>query len=126
MNIDDDLLQRIARVRKVMGERGIGSLIVYYGGQHNMLRLDPVLLLADYRVIGPAALILGRSGRPLLIVTPKWDEPRARESVSVCDIQAVEESTLAPAIAAAVRELEPPLALVGREVMPLAFSRALN
>ena len=126
VNIDDDLLQRIARVRKVMGERGIGSLIVYYGGQHNMLRLDPVLLLADYRVIGPAALILGRSGRPLLIVTPKWDEPRARESVSVCDIQAVEEPTLAPAIAAAVRELEPPIALVGREVMPLAFSRALN
>ena len=35
-----------------MARRGFGGVIAYYGGQHNMLRTDPILLLADFRVTG--------------------------------------------------------------------------
>ncbi|MFT5540775.1 MAG: hypothetical protein ACI82H_002313, partial [Alphaproteobacteria bacterium] len=63
----------IARVQAAMAEQGIGGLIAYYGGQHNMLRTDPILLLADYRVIGPSALLVPRTGEPQLIVSPAWE-----------------------------------------------------
>ena len=125
MDTKSDLKQRVARVQAVMAERGIGGVIAFYGAQHNMLRLDPVLLLADYRVIGPAALLIPKTGEPSLILTPPWDLPRARETVALSDIGAVEESALAEAIAKAAAKLPPPLALTGREIMSLGFSREL-
>ena len=125
MDTKSDLKQRVARVQAVMAERGIGGVIAFYGAQHNMLRLDPVLLLADYRVIGPAALLIPKSGEPSLILTPPWDLPRARETVALSEISAVEESALAEAIAKAAAKLPMPVALTGREVMPLGFSRDL-
>jgi Xaa-Pro aminopeptidase len=108
-----------------MGQRGIGGLIAFYGAQHNMLRLDPILLLTDYRVIGPTALLIPRSGEPTLIITPSWDLDRAHESVSLRNLRAVEEPALAATIAEEAKRLPEPLALVGQEVMPRGFARQL-
>ena len=116
---------RVSRVQVAMAARGIGGLIAYYGAQHNMLRMDPILLLADYRVIGPAALLIPVSGEPSLILTPPWDLPRAKEAVVLRDVRAVEESALAEAIAKAAVNLPTPIALTGSEVMPLGFAREL-
>jgi Xaa-Pro aminopeptidase len=115
----------IARVQAAMAAQGIGGLIAYYGGQHNMLRTDPILLLADYRVLGPSALLVPRIGEPQLIVTPAWDLARVREQVALRDVSAVDEGGLAAAIAAKASALDAPLALTGREVMPLSFARVL-
>jgi Xaa-Pro dipeptidase len=120
-----DLQMRVAQVQAGMAEQGIGGLIVYYGAQHNMLRTDPILLLADYRVMGPSALLVPRTGEPKLIVSPAWDLARAREQVALSDITAVDETDLAATVAAGASTLEAPLALTGQEVMPLAFARAL-
>lgn len=125
IDLKSDLQQRLGRVQSEMAERGIGTLIAFYGAQHNMLRSDPILLLADFRVIGPGALIIRASGEPTLIVSPPWDLARARETTPLTDVRAVEESQLANAIAEATGNLPKPLALVGREVMPLGFARDL-
>ena len=46
-----------------MRERGLGGLIVYYGGQHNMLRIDQLFYLTDFRTLGPAVLLVPVDGR---------------------------------------------------------------
>ncbi len=120
-----DLGQRVARVQTAMAKRGIGGLIIFYGGQHNMLRLDPILLLADYRVMGPSVLVVPRTGEPGLIVTPHWDLDRARDTCPWRDITAVPETHLAEAVARSSSKLDQPLAIVGREVMPIAIARSL-
>jgi Xaa-Pro aminopeptidase len=120
-----DLQQRLAKVQAAMAERGIGGVIAYYGAQHNMLRLDPILLLADYRTLGPTALLIPKSGEPSLIITPSWDLDRARDSVPFGNVSAVEEQALAGAIAEAAKALPQPIALIGQEVMPRGFAREL-
>jgi Xaa-Pro dipeptidase len=75
--------------------------------------------------MGPSALLVPRDGEPKLILTPAWDLARAREQVSLANVTAVEESALPAAIARAAKTLPQPLALVGREVMPLGIARAL-
>jgi Xaa-Pro aminopeptidase len=120
-----ELQQRLAKVRAAMAERGIGGVIAYYGAQHNMLRLDPILLLADYRTLGPTALLIPKSGEPSLIITPSWDLDRARDSVPFGNVSAVEEQALAGAIAEAAKALPQPIALIGQEVMPRGFAREL-
>ncbi|HTI88416.1 MAG TPA: Xaa-Pro peptidase family protein [Alphaproteobacteria bacterium] len=125
VDIASDLQRRVGRVQGAMAQAGIGGLIVFYGAQHNMLRMDPILLLADYRVMGPSALLVPRDGAPKLVLTPTWDLARAREQVKLKDVTAVEEAALAGAIANAAKSLPQSLALVGREVMPLGIARAL-
>lgn len=124
--LEKDLAARLARVQAEMAKRGFGGLIAYCGGQHNMLRMDPILLLADFRVLGPSALIIPTQGEPSLIVTPAWDRARATESTPLKDVTAVDEPRLAMAIAAAAKKPPQPLALTGSEVMPIGFARALE
>jgi Xaa-Pro aminopeptidase len=87
--------------------------------------MDPILLLADYRVIGPAALVIPKTGEPILVLSPPWDLPRAKETLLLADVRAVEEAALPAAIADAAKGLPQPVALTGQEVMPLGFARAL-
>jgi Xaa-Pro aminopeptidase len=122
---ESDLQQRLAKVQSAMAARGIGGVIAYYSAQHNMLRLDPLLLLADYRALGPSALLIPKSGAPSLIVTPAWDLDRARDSAGVKNPRAVEEAGLAGAIAQEAKQLPAPLALIGQDVMPRGFARQL-
>lgn len=121
-----DLQFRLDRVRQVMRAKSFESLIVYYGAQHNMLRLDPLLLLADFRVVGPSVMLLGLEGKPKLIITPSWDLERARDAVAIADVAATDESQLAGTVAEATRSLKHPIAVVGRDVMPLGFARELD
>ena len=120
-----DLQARLAKVQAAMAARGIGGVIAYYGAQHNMLRLDPILLLADYRALGPTALLIPKSGAPSLIVSPVWDYDRARDTASISDVTAVEEAKLAGAIAQAAKKLPAPVALIGQDVMARGFARQL-
>jgi Xaa-Pro dipeptidase len=118
-----ELTDRIARVQARMAARGIGGLIVYFNGQHYMLRFNPLLYLSDYKTLGPAVLLLPRAGEPALLVSPDWDLSRARESVPFATVKGVAMPALAQVAGAMAKELPPPLVIAGREHMTVAFAR---
>jgi Xaa-Pro dipeptidase len=120
----DDLSRRIARVQARMRERGLNGLIVYFNGQHYMLRFNPLLYLSDYKALGPAFLFVPVEDQPALLISPDWDLPRAFETVPFATIKAVPQAALAQAAAAMTRGLRKPCAIAGREHMTVAFSRA--
>jgi Xaa-Pro aminopeptidase len=107
-----------------MVQRQIGGLIAYYGGQHNMLRPDPIMLLTDLRVLGPSAILIPAQGAPVLLVTPKWDEARARDAHGCANVHVLDEADLPLAMATAAGTLPTPLAMIGTEVMPVSVARA--
>ena len=123
-NLAEDLAERLARVQARMRERGINGLIVYFNGQHYMLRFNPLLYLSDYKALGPAFLFVPVAGEPALLIAPDWDRARAIESVPFATIKAVPQPALAQAAAAMVQALPRPLAIAGREHMTVEFGRA--
>ena len=117
------LANRIARVQARMRERGLKSLIIYFNGQHYMLRFNPLLYLSDYKALGPAFLFLQDEGEPSLLISPDWDLARAMEAKPCATIRAVPQDALAATAAEIAQKLPKPLALSGREHMTIAFSR---
>ena len=121
-----DIALRRGRVQAAMRERGLRGLVIYFGGQHYMLRMNQLMYLTDFKALGQAALLVPDDGLPTLIVSPEWDLPRAREeAVGVADILAVAPEALAGEIATRARLRPKPFALAGSEGMTVAFSRAL-
>ena len=119
VDVKADLRQRLERVQGKMRDEGLDTLVVYDHGQHNMLRMNQVFYLTDFRSIGPVALIVPANGSTRLLVTPAWDLERAREAAGVQDAVAVDD--LAQAIA---REVGAGAALSGRDVIPMgSFER---
>ncbi len=126
LNVEADIAERRARAQAAMRGKGVRTLVVYFGGQHYMLRMNQLMWLTDFKALGPAALVLPAEGAPTLIVTPRWDLPRAKEqAVGVADIVAVAPSAFAAAIASRAKAGSGPLALIGREDMTVVFARAL-
>lgn len=123
-----DLGLRLANVQNAMRERALDGLVIYYGGQHNMLRMDQIMYLTDYRTLGPAVLIVPAAGTPELIMSPVWDAERAGETSADVRITAVTPDLILKTGAAAANPLGARVALSGRPVMPLAaydeFTRA--
>jgi Xaa-Pro dipeptidase len=125
MNQREDLDTRLLQLRTSMRERGIDTLAMFYGGQHNMLRPDPLLLLLDYRVLGPSALIMRQAGGMELLLSPAWDLARAREALGAdLSIAAIAEVDLPAALADAVRRTTGVSAMTGQDVMPVRTARA--
>ena len=122
-----DLRERLARVQAAMAERGLGGLLLYASGQHQMLRMDQVSYLADVRVLGPhAVLLVPPRGEPWLLVTPRWDLDRVREQTPLATVEAVDPDELPARVALFARDLGEPLGLGGRKAMPAAFAAALG
>jgi Xaa-Pro dipeptidase len=124
MNAADDLAERLACVKARMRTRGLKGLMVYFNGQHHMLRFNPLLYLSDLKPLGPAFLFISHDGEPALLVSPEWDLPRVRESVPFATIKAVPQSALARAAAEMAQGLERPLALAERPHMTVGFAKA--
>src|SRR5436189_1695333 len=122
-DITQELSARIARVQARMCERGLKSLIVYFNGQHYMLRFNPLLYLSDYKALGPSFLFLRHEGEPSLLISPDWDLARATDTKPCAAIRAVPQEALATTAAEITKTLPKPLALSGREHMTLNFSR---
>jgi Xaa-Pro dipeptidase len=118
--VEAELAQKVERVQAALRASGVGTLAVYYGGQHNASRLDPVFWLTDVRVLGPAMLLLPASGRPQLLLSQGWDVERAREMGTAAAIVASNKRDLIGDTVRSIKDLTPPLALSGRSVMPLA------
>ncbi len=128
VDLHADFGLRLSNVQKAMRERALDGLAIFYGGQHNMLRMDPILYLTDYRSLGPVMLIVPAAGTPELIMSPVWDAERAGETSADVRITAVTPDLVLKTGAAAAKTLGPRVALAGRPVMPLAaydeFTRA--
>ncbi|MDP2358135.1 MAG: Xaa-Pro peptidase family protein [Beijerinckiaceae bacterium] len=119
-----ELQERLREVRSALMQKGLGGLVAYYGAQHNMLRPDPIMLLTDHRALGPSALFVPALGAPTLVVTPRWDEARAREACCFGEIIGVGEDELVAEMARVARALPGPIAMIGTEVMTLARGKA--
>lgn len=115
-----DLELRLGRVQTAMREAGLDGLVIYYGGQHNMLRMDQIMYLTDYRSLGPAVLVVPRSGTPELIMAPAWDAERAGETSANVRVTAVTPEAVLQTGAAAAKALSGRIGLAGRPVMPIA------
>ena len=123
-----DLELRLTRVQSAMRAAALDGLVVYYGGQHNMLRMDQIAYLTDYRTLGPAVLIVPRDGIPELVMSPVWDAERAEETKARMRVNAVTPDRVLNTAVAVAKTLPGRIGLSGRPVMPIAaydeFSRA--
>lgn len=124
MSVDAELGHRLDQVRGLMRERDLGVLVAYYGGQHNMLRPDPIMVMTDYRVLGPSVLVIPRDGQIELTITPAWDLPRARDAVTAAGVRAASEIDLVAIMARAMGG-DGQAALAGMDVMPVGVADAL-
>lgn len=115
-----DLALRLGRVQRAMREAGLDGLAVYYGGQHNMLRMDQIAYLTDYRTLGPAVLIVPHEGVPELVMAPVWDAERANATAAEFRVTAVTPDRVLQTAAAAAKALPGRIGLSGRPVMPIA------
>ncbi len=124
--VEMDIAARRARVQALMRQRGIGVVIIYFGGQHYMLRMNQLMYLTDFKALGPAALIMPLEGEPTLVLTPQWDLPRAKdECVGVAKIVSVSPGELATAISLYTKTYRGAVALAGREDLTVHAARAL-
>lgn len=121
----EDIQQRIARVQAQMRSRGIAGLIIYFNGQHYMLRFNPLLYLSDFKALGPAFLFVPDAGESTMLISPDWDLPRALEEVLFAKVIAVPSGVLAQKAAEIARSLPKPLAIAGRSQMTVDFARNL-
>ncbi len=125
-----DLALRLTRVQSAMRDAALDGLVVYYGGQHNMLRMDQIAYLTDYRTLGPAVLIVPREGPPELVMSPLWDAERANATAAEFRVTAVTPDRVLQTAAAAAQALAGRIGLSGRPVMPIAaydeFSHAFG
>jgi len=119
VDLKADLRLRLDRVQGALRENGFDGLTIYYGGQHNMLRMDQIAYLTDYRTVGPAVLIVPLAGVPELIMAPTWDAERAGETAAEVRVTAVTPDQLLATAAAAAKNVPGRMALAGRPVMPI-------
>lgn len=126
VDLKADLRQRVEMAHKAMAEAGLGALVVYAGGQHNMLRMDQLFWLTDFRCIGPSVAILTATGQPKVLASPPWDLDRAKEAAGVTEIEVMPAEQLAAAVRRAAKALPRPVGLSGRDIMTVAFAEELS
>jgi hypothetical protein len=125
-DVERDLRGRLGRVQQAMAERGFGGLLVYYGAQHNMLRMDQLRYLTDFKAMGASILLVPQQGEPSLVLTPSWDLARAREAVPYTSVIAVDPSELFPTAAISSRRSARPArrsSSSGSSVRPKSLTR---
>jgi Xaa-Pro dipeptidase len=130
VDLKGDLELRLTRVQSAMRDATLDALVIYYGGQHNMLRMDQIMYLTDYRTLGPAVLIVPREGVPELVMAPVWDAGRAAETSANFRVNAVTPDRVLQTAAASAKARPGRIALAGRPVMPIGaydqFTRAFG
>jgi len=121
-----DLERRLARVRDGMRAAEVGTLLVYYGGQHNASRFDPVFYLTDHRTIGASVALVPLHGDPQLLLAQSWDVERAQATAAHFTVTPSNARDLVADAVRNARDLPAPLALSGRAIMPIAVYEALR
>jgi Xaa-Pro dipeptidase len=73
-----NLRQRIERVLRRMAADKVETLVALSSAKHSMARPDIAAHLMGYRSLGESALVLAEDGVERMIITPAYDEERAR------------------------------------------------
>ena len=123
MDIQADIRDRQERVRVATRGRGLNSLVVWFNGQHFMLRMNQLMYLTDFKALGPAALLFGLEEPATLLVSPEWDLARAREAIGVGDALACDRAEIAAMAGAMASDMAGPTGLSGRDSMTVVDSR---
>jgi Xaa-Pro dipeptidase len=126
MDVERAVRRRVERVRESMAAKGLRGLLVYFNGQHFMLRMNPLTYLTDFKSLGPSALFLPAEGEASLLVSPEWDLARAREEAVGAQASAASPGGLAAACAQALSRLDGVVGIVGRDTMPVGFAREFD
>jgi Xaa-Pro aminopeptidase len=112
MTIQQELENRLAKVRQGMRETGLEALLVYDSGRHNFLRMNYVAYLTDFISVGPETmLLLTQADEPALFLSPVWDIPRAQEESTVAQVRPFKE------LWTRLSKSSGKIGLVGREAM---------
>jgi len=69
-----------------MPDNGLDAVVALSSAYHNFLDINPVLSLCDFKNIGETALIVTQEGADQLLVSPSWDQARARRQSSVTEV----------------------------------------
>jgi Xaa-Pro dipeptidase len=92
MSDPQEFERRMAKVRQVMRDQGLQTLLVFDSGRHNFLRMNYVAYLTDFISLGPETmLVLPLEEMPALYLSPTWDIPRAREESQVTEVRPFNE-----------------------------------
>src|SRR3954453_836596 len=78
MNIQD----RRNAVAAAMKEQGVELLLASHDNGHFIEKPNPVMLLAGFKSLGNAVVVLDADGQAKLMVEPSWDVERAQEKVA--------------------------------------------
>jgi Xaa-Pro aminopeptidase len=71
--------ERLADIRRRMQDEKLLLLVALHDGAHFIEKPNAVTVITGFKSIGPAAALLFADGSCTLIVTPRWDAPRAAE-----------------------------------------------
>src|SRR5262245_29793611 len=74
-----NFLERRAAICRSMQEAQLDLLIGVHDGAHFIEKPNPVMVLANFKSIGPSAVVLAPDGTSEVVVTPPWDTERAVE-----------------------------------------------
>lgn len=123
MSLPQSSAIRVQQALDHLSSHDLSGLIAATDGLNSFLDSNAVYVLSGFRAIGESALVLDRSGKTTLIVTPAWDAERARSQCRIDRVAGVE--SLAAGIAAAVtahqldldRSVSVGISLLGRKLV---------
>jgi Xaa-Pro aminopeptidase len=116
--------ERVAEIRRRMREENFDLLIALHDGAHFIEKPNPVMVLANFKSLGAAAVLLRADGETIIIVTPAWDAERAAQCCP--DAHARGANDLLEGIAAAVgRQFSAPgaIGICGLRALPQQIAR---
>lgn len=122
MNIRD----RIDALKCAMESEGLDLLIGFHDSGHFIEKPNPVMVLANFKSLGDAAIVLPREGDPALVVTPAWDAERAIETSP--HMKVIGTDDLVAEVASAIDRARVPASRVGvagLAAMPAAIEKAV-
>src|SRR5438067_9772172 len=68
---------RLTETARFLEQEALDGLVAVNFGHNSFLESHAVFVLSGVRPIGESAVVVDRSGRSTLIVTPAWDAERA-------------------------------------------------
>jgi Xaa-Pro aminopeptidase len=87
MNFND----RLADILRHMQDAKLDLIVGLHDGAHFIEKPNPVMVMAGFKALGPAAALLHADGRCGLVVTPAWDLERAAEACPTAHVTGADE-----------------------------------
>jgi Xaa-Pro dipeptidase len=118
---------RLNATARYLGERALDGLLAFNNGQNSFLESNAVFVLSGVRPIGESAVLVDRSGRASLVVTPAWDAPRTAAQSRTAATIGTDDLPAALGRAVAEHRVDPrKLVTVGLGTLGLGLARRIE